>query len=73
MTPSEYINLDPAKRAWLPAEMTLVMTTALMKEPATVLPAIMKTIVNGEVWLSFSARPSYVYGTFNPMMRIERI
>ena len=73
LTPSEYISLDPANRAWLPAEMTLVMTTALMKLPATLLPAIMKTIVKGEVLLSLDAKPSYVYGTFRPMINIERM
>lgn len=73
LTPSEYISLDPANRAWLPAEMTLVITTALMKLPATLLPAIMKTIVKGEVWLSFEAKPSYVYGTFKPMIKIDRM
>lgn len=30
-----YKSLDPANNAWLPAEMTLVMITALIKLPAT--------------------------------------
>lgn len=58
MAPSEYINREPANRAWLPAEMTLVITTALMKLPATLLPAMAKTIVKGDVLLSLDARPS---------------
>lgn len=48
-TASEYINLVPANSAWFPAEMTEVMMTALMNEPAALAPAIWKTIVNGEV------------------------
>lgn len=39
----------PAKRAWFPADSTLVMITALMKLPAAFEPAIWNTRVNGLV------------------------
>jgi hypothetical protein len=42
-----YSSREPIKRAWLEAEMALVKITALMKLPATALPASTKTIVNG--------------------------
>jgi len=44
-----YSNLVPANRAWFPAEMTEVMITALMNEPAALEPAIWKTRVKGDV------------------------
>ncbi len=47
----------PAKRAWFPAEMTEVMITALMNEPAAFAPAIWKTMVKGEVEDSLVERP----------------
>lgn len=51
-----YRSREPAKRAWFAAEMTLVISTALMKLPATALPASMKTMVNGLVAVVFSDR-----------------
>ncbi len=39
----------PAKRAWFPAESTLVIITALIKLPAAVEPAIWNTRVKGLV------------------------
>lgn len=70
---SVYINLAPANRAWLPADRTLVMITALMKLPATCEPTIWKTIVKGDVRVFLVLRPGYVCGTFRPMRSTERI
>lgn len=70
---SVYSSLAPANRAWLPAERTLVRITALMTLPAALAPVISKTMVNGDVWLVLVLRFGYVYGTFKPMRRMERM
>jgi hypothetical protein len=61
----------PANRAWFPAEMTLVIMTALIKLPATFDPACWNTMVNGLVADDFVDSFGVVYGTLRPMRRTE--
>lgn len=54
---SVYNSRDPTKSAWLEAEIALVKMTALIKLPATELPASTKTIVNGLELVDLLERP----------------
>jgi hypothetical protein len=58
--PSVKSRRAPAKRAWFPADKTLVRMTAFMTLPAAWAPVIWKTMVKGEVTVLPLSRPVYV-------------